>query len=427
MGYGRELDWDEEPDSGIMRTAASASPFQDAWDDGEGGLDFDDVGETEVVASPVETSVERSLPIGTLVANRYVIEGKLGEGAMGVVYDASHMSTRKRVALKYLDPHAATAPQALKRFFRESQIAALVKHPNVVEVFDGGRFGNSYFLAMERLEGQTLAEAIEHERLDLAQVVDVFIGICDGVGAVHETGVIHRDMKPDNVFLTSGPGLGHPKVLDFGVSKLKQPDPASPKLTMTGQMMGTPHYMGPEQFADSASADARSDVYSIGVMLYEAVAGAVPYEGDNVLAIYRMASDGKPKPLAERRPETPTSLVEIVEKAMQPDPAARFATVLEMRSALAEVAIAGRSGRWVPADPRAVRENQNTLPAPPPAGGAPARPKPMAQTALTGPGSPSAPEATEEGGGMGVVIALGVGVGLGLAVAVAVLAYFVLA
>lgn len=354
---GRELDWDDgeaDPARSMLRTVMDASPFPDAWEDADTGLDFEDVGETEVSAElpAYEPSEEEDLATGTLVAGRYTIEGVLGRGAMGVVYSASHAGVGQSVALKYLNPAAAQNAGSVKRFFRESQIAALVKHPNIVEIFDGGRHGQSHFLVMERLEGRTLSQALSEGQLGLDEIIRVFLETMDGVAAVHERGVVHRDLKPDNVFLTIDAdrpqGLGRPKVLDFGVSKLKQPE-SSGKLTVTGMVMGTPHYMAPEQFADAGSVDTQADVYSLGVMLYEALTGTVPYDGEGVLSIYRQASEGRAAPIRAVRPEVPPPLEAVVRRAMQPEKQLRFASVQEMREALETAAAVGPStAAWAP-------------------------------------------------------------------------------
>jgi serine/threonine-protein kinase len=340
----------------MLRTVMDASPFPDAWEDADTGLDFEDVGETEVSAelpayepSPGE---EEDLPNGTIIGGRYTIEGVLGRGAMGVVYSAAHSGIGQRVALKYLNPAAAQNAGSVKRFFRESQIAALVKHRNIVEIFDGGRHGQSHFLVMERLEGRTLSQALTEGQLPLDEIIRVFLETMDGVAAVHERGVVHRDLKPDNVFLTiengRPQGLGRPKVLDFGVSKLKQPDPSG-KLTVTGMVMGTPHYMAPEQFADAGSVDAQADVYSLGIMLYEALTGTVPYDGEGVLSIYRQASEGRAAPIRHVRPGVPPPLEAVVRRAMQPEKRNRFASVQEMREALETAAAVGPSAAgWAP-------------------------------------------------------------------------------
>ena len=180
---------------------------------------------------------------------------------MGVVYAGEHRDTGRRVAIKCLFPHVAANEEQVARLFREAKIAATVEHSNVVEVFDGGRDGETHFLVMEHLVGQTLSEYLERGSTAIETVVGIFAQIMSGVAAVHDMGVVHRDLKPDNVFLERdasdpmGPGVA--KVLDFGVSKLRTP---GRELTRLGTVTGTPYYMAPEQVADTRSVDQRADV-----------------------------------------------------------------------------------------------------------------------------------------------------------------------
>ncbi|HEY8429972.1 MAG TPA: serine/threonine-protein kinase [Sandaracinaceae bacterium] len=293
---------------------------------------------------------------GSTVGERYLLERELGRGTTGIVFEASHLVIGKRVALKCLHPQHSWNATAVARFFREAKIAATVEHPNVIAVFDGGRDGDVLFIAMERLEGESLGDRLDRGPLPLAQAVELFLGIADGVAAVHEKGVVHRDLKPDNIFLAvdrSG-ALITPKVLDFGISKLKEP--GLRELTTMGVVMGTPFYMAPEQIASSRDVDVRADVYSLGVMLYEALMGEVPYANDSVLDLFQRAKSGDPRPFEAMREELPEDIVRIVEKAMRPDRADRFASVAELRDALRAVPIVRRD-----TDPPPERDHRATL------------------------------------------------------------------
>jgi len=285
---------------------------------------------------------------------RYQIDGVLGKGATGVVFLASHLVIGKRVALKCLYPQHSSSRNAVERFFREAKIAATVEHPNVIQVFDGGREKDVLYLAMERLEGESLADRIDRGKLSVDDALDLFLAIMDGVSAVHERGVVHRDLKPDNIFLVASRtgGAGVPKVLDFGISKLKEP--GLRELTTLGTVMGTPFYMAPEQVTNSRDVDARADVYSLGVMLYEALVGDVPYAEESVIEIFRRAQEGDAAPLERARPDVPAAVVRVVEKAMRPRRQDRFATVRDMRDGLA----AART-----ADTKPSRERPSALPA----------------------------------------------------------------
>ncbi len=277
---------------------------------------------------------------GSTVGERYLLERVLGRGSTGVVFEASHVVIGKRVALKCLHPQHATLRNVVARFFREAKIAATVEHPNVIQVFDGGRDGDVLFLAMERLEGESLGDRLDRGPLPIAQAVELFVAIMDGVAAVHERGVVHRDLKPDNIFLAkdrTGAAIT-PKVLDFGISKLKEP--GLRELTGMNMVMGTPYYMAPEQIASARDVDARADVYSLGVMLYVALMGAGPYGNDSVLDVFRRAQSGDPRPFEAMRDEVPEGIVSVVEKAMRPEVGDRYGSVAELRDALALASIA---------------------------------------------------------------------------------------
>jgi len=287
----------------------------------------------------VEDDPFGDLSTGAHLGGRYRLEKILGKGATGVVFEASHLVIGKRVALKCLYPHHRAATNAVERFFREARIAATVEHPNVIQVFDGGDEKETLFLAMELLDGESLGDRLERGPLPLDEAVAIFVEIMDGVAAVHERGVIHRDLKPDNVFLVR-PVRGErptPKVLDFGISKLKEP--GLRELTSAGSVMGTPYYMAPEQVANTRGVDPRADVYSLGVMLYEALSGDVPYAADSVLDIFQRHAQGGATPLDMVRRDVPRELAELVRKAMDPESSKRFASVREMRDALAAIVL----------------------------------------------------------------------------------------
>jgi serine/threonine-protein kinase len=270
---------------------------------------------------------------GKTLGGRYRIDAVIGRGATGVVFEASHLVIGKRVALKCLYPQHSSQRNAVERFFREARIAATVEHPNVIQVFDGGTEGEVLFLAMERLEGESLGDKLDRGAMPIDEAVDVFLGIMDGVAAVHDRGVVHRDLKPDNIFLVAPRHgrAGGPKVLDFGISKLKEP---GRELTALGTVLGTPFYMAPEQIASTRDVDVRADVYSLGVMLYEALTGELPYGDESLVEIFRRSQKGDAAPIQKLRPDVPIAVVRVVERAMRPEPADRFRTVDDMRSAL---------------------------------------------------------------------------------------------
>ncbi len=317
------------------------------WGSGAQSLDdFDpdsfDVGFTDSGAVRTTSDEEDPLdPFGHLstgaeLGGRYRLERIIGRGACGVVFEASHLVIGKRVAVKCLYPQLRSHPTQVERFFQEARIAAQVEHPHVIKVFDGGDERDTLFLAMELLHGETLADRLERGPLEVMDAVELFLKILDGVAAVHDKGVVHRDLKPENVFLarTDDGTEGVPKVLDFGVSKLKAPG-GGKELTALGTVMGTPYYMAPEQMLSAKDVDARADVYSLGVMLYEAISGELPYDGNNVADVFTAAKRGDWVPLDQRVAGVSTLLSRIVGKAMQVDRDARFGSVREMYRALA--------------------------------------------------------------------------------------------
>ncbi|MGE0786897.1 MAG: serine/threonine-protein kinase [Sandaracinaceae bacterium] len=308
-------------------------------------LDYDDVGPTEVTDELASGEQLLDVPMfeplrdGALLAGRYRIQRILGRGATGLVYEARDEERGRPVAVKVLFPHMAVQPIAVQRLLREAQIAGAVQHPNVVHVYEGGRDGDRMFLVMELLEGTALSDLLaERGALPFAWIAELFDGILSAVGAVHDAGVVHRDLKPDNVFLAmrrENPlALGVPKVLDFGISKLKTGRVPEKKLTEMGIVMGTPYYMAPEQLADTSSVGPRADVYSLGVLLYEAVTGNRPYEGESVVEMFTAATEGLYTPPEELRPDCPPALSQLIARAMNPDAEARYASVHRMRDAL---------------------------------------------------------------------------------------------
>ena len=236
-----------------------------------------------------------------IVGGRFRLERLLGEGGMGVVWAAHDLGTDRRVALKFLRV-ANLTEQIAKRFYREARAAMAVRHPNVVrihEVFVGtdGR----PVMSMDYLEGESLAERLEREgKLSLAAFSEVFLPVVSAIGAAHERGIIHRDLKPENIFLCRTMTGFEVRVLDFGIAKLTASDgeaAATAGLTATGAMMGTPYYMSPEQVFAHKDIDHRSDIWSLGVIMYECLSGKKPVRGDSIGAILQVIMTAIPEPL----------------------------------------------------------------------------------------------------------------------------------
>ncbi len=273
---------------------------------------------------------------GDLIAGKYRIVQLLGQGGMGAVYAATHMLTGKRVALKWLLPELATNVEIVQRFLREAQAAARVEHPNVVDVYDVGNDGGAHFLVMEFLDGESLGAAVERQALTAAQVLQVVIPALEGVGAAHRVGVIHRDIKPDNIFLCRDANgfVRNVKVLDFGISKLSEAAHPLGNLTQTGATMGTPHYMAPEQLRGSKEIDGRADIYSFGVILYETLTGRKPFEADTFGGLAMAVVSQTPPPPRALNAQIAPVLEQAVLKAIARDKVDRFATTAELVAAI---------------------------------------------------------------------------------------------
>jgi len=273
------------------------------------------------------TAGERFQP-GQLVG-RYQIGRLIGEGGMGAVYEAVHPGLKKRVAIKVLLPRVAERDDARVRFLREGEAASRINHPNVVSVFDVGEDGGIPYLVMEYLEGRTLGELLSGRGpLDLVQAAALFLPVMAAVGAGHECGVVHRDLKPHNIFLAQGRwGEPIPKVLDFGVSKLIDHD--GPPVTRTETMLGTACYMSPEQARGARDVDARSDQFTLGLILHEILTGQRAYRGDNDLEILYSAASGTVQPARELRPGLPEPVYALLARMLAVSPSDRFPGVRE--------------------------------------------------------------------------------------------------
>jgi serine/threonine-protein kinase len=282
-------------------------------------------------------------PAADVRLGAYRIVGKLGEGAMGIVHEGRHDLLGRRVAIKVLRPELARDPQISARFLREAIAANAVRHENIVAIYDHGTTpdGGAY-LVMELLEGETLADRERRVgRLALPELARVFEQVLRALAEAHGRGVVHRDLKPANVFLVRRPDDPlFVKLLDFGVAKLSA-EHAAQKLTSTGMVLGTPLYMSPEQILGRA-VDARSDLFSVGVMLYQAATGELPFRGGNMGEVAASITAAAPPPPRALRPELPAELEAVILTALARDPARRHPTAAAMLEAL------GRATRpWI--------------------------------------------------------------------------------
>jgi serine/threonine-protein kinase len=277
--------------------------------------------------------------IGQSIGN-YRVTRLLGEGGMGMVYLAEHPTLGRRAAVKVLHPDLAASHEMIERLFNEARAANAIGHPGIVEVSDLGLLptGTPY-IVMEFLEGQSLgARMNQGGRLSLRATLEIADQAASALGAAHGKGIIHRDLKPDNLFLTPDPqwpGRERLKVLDFGIAKLAQrPAAASDVRTRTGAILGTPRYMSPEQCRDSRDVDHRTDIYSLGVILYEMLAGTPPFVSSSWGEMAHMHIGVKPPDLRELVPDLPLAIERAVARALEKEPDARFQSMAELREAL---------------------------------------------------------------------------------------------
>ncbi len=303
--------------------------------------------ETDDTVDASETHDLAELPAGTEVGG-YVIDGAIGRGGMGVVYGARQPRIGKRVAIKVLSPTYSSNPTTVRRFEQEAQVVNEIKHPNIVDVFQFGELpdGRSFFV-MEWLDGEPLSARIERGPLPAQETMAILDVICDALEAAHEKGVIHRDLKSDNIFIVRGRGSRTVKLLDFGLAKLAgKNDLSSINRTKSGVLVGTPAYMAPEQ-ARGKAVDARTDVYALGVLAFKMLTGVLPYKAENamdLIVLHLNAPVPAPHKLAK---ETPLELSKLVQRMMAKDPAERpslaeirklFTTLRAGRASVADAA-----------------------------------------------------------------------------------------
>jgi serine/threonine-protein kinase len=281
---------------------------------------------------------ERALPRpGDVVAGKYVIKDVIGRGGVGVVIAADHKALRCPVALKFLRPEVSCEPPIVQRFLREAHAAARLRSEHVARVMDAGSTDDgAAYLVMELLVGRDFATLLKEEGpLPPSRAVDYLLQACDAVAEAHSVGIVHRDLKAANLFLTRrADGRPLVKVLDFGLSKIER-TPSQATITTEHHVIGSPHYMSPEQMRSSREVDARSDIWSLGVVLYTLLAGRKPFEGTYLTEVCAAVLSSKPPALSALRPELPPALVEAVERCLQVEPEDRFQTVAELIAALA--------------------------------------------------------------------------------------------
>lgn len=269
--------------------------------------------------------------IGQLLGNRYEIIAKLGSGGMAHVYRARCTILNRIVTVKVLREELAEDKDFVRRFQIEAQAVALLSHPNIVSIYDVGEENGLPYLVMEYVEGDNLKEIIRSQgALSPSETVNIGIQVCAALDHAHSKGIIHRDIKPHNILVTPG---GRVKVTDFGLARFLSVPSAT--MTQSGTVMGSVHYFSPEQ-AQGEEANAQSDIYSLGVVLYEAVSGHVPFQGDNPVSIALKHLQEEPPDLRLENPSIPQELEQIIFKAMARDQEMRFASAKEMQEALSK-------------------------------------------------------------------------------------------
>ena len=279
--------------------------------------------------------------IGRTLSNLYQLEERIGEGGMGTVYVARHVHLEKRFAVKVLNEAAIHKNNAVERLKQEAVAASSIDHENIVDVvnFDRTEDGAVY-IVMELLKGESLAERLGRGPIDLHRALPITYQICRALHAAHERGIVHRDLKPENVFLTDKGERQLVKVLDFGISKIKSADAEQVRMTKTGQLVGTPLYMSPEQARGEGDVDRRVDVYAMGVILYEMVTGAPPFEGRNYFELLWKHGNEPPLPIGERNPNVfvPEAIEQVLLRSLSKRREDRYQTMLELEQALLSAA-----------------------------------------------------------------------------------------
>ncbi|MBK8998842.1 MAG: serine/threonine protein kinase [Myxococcales bacterium] len=285
--------------------------------------------------------------LGEVIDGKYRIERLLGEGGMGAVFEAENVRIHRRVAIKLLHPHVAEMGAIVQRFEREAQAAGRIGNDHIMEVLDLGTLPDgSRYIVMEYLDGEPLAMRIERlGKVPARELAELTLQTLEGLGAAHAAGIVHRDLKPDNIYILKEKAgrRDFVKLIDFGISKFQKGGPEGMQMTQTGAVLGTPYYMSPEQAAGSQEVSASTDLYAIGVILYEAATGRRPFESDSFQQLLFQIVLGELPDPKTLNPELDDGFVSIILKAMSRDPAARFESAAAFSTALREWLASGKA------------------------------------------------------------------------------------
>ncbi len=280
--------------------------------------------------------------IGKTLGNRYLIEEMLGQGGMSAVYKAQDPNLKRVVAVKMIHPHLSSNSDFVKRFEEEAAVVAQLRHPGIIQVHDFNRDGDTYFMVMEFVPGETIQAHLKrlndaNRRLAPTQAMEYMANVCDAVDYAHQRGMVHRDIKPANIMINL---LGQAILMDFGIAKIV----GSQRHTATGAVVGTAMYMSPEQIKGE-QPDRRTDIYSLGVTLFEMISGRPPFEAESAMTLMMMHINDPVPNVRQLNPDVPEALVAIINKALAKDPNQRYQTAAQMaaalRNALGRVSAAG--------------------------------------------------------------------------------------
>ncbi|MCP4445487.1 MAG: serine/threonine protein kinase, partial [Myxococcales bacterium] len=287
------------------------------------------------MSTQTATQTVRDYFIGAQVGG-YRITAKLGEGAMGVVYRGEHTVLGRPAAIKFLNADLVQNEDLVSRFFTEARAVNGIRHPNIVDITDFGQRGTRHYYVMEYLDGQTLLDRLTLEgRTDLESTIRIGMQVAAALAAAHDKGIVHRDLKPENIYLCNHPDYpDYVKVFDFGIAKLIEKTPTDTHRTGAGYVLGTPLYMSPEQCVGEESLDHRSDIYSLGIVLYQMIAGVVPFNAPTLAGIVQGHMSRSPARPTDHNSSVPPQLEELILGALAKDPEERIPDMRTMRAML---------------------------------------------------------------------------------------------